>query len=361
VFSPEILPEEETELGIKYGYLEPIDRITNKTLKTYKARRSDSSLVFEDMWKRGFYMTRGSKFGGNFLAYVDDPRCVHSKFIVRVVEKGTLFEKSEFILHTRMYTTTLKRTLIAVVDDDRTVRYFEIAPGPEHKSDNTTKKKKVRIIVAPGNGGCGKRTQDCNWYGWFHGEMLKRGHDSICCNWPDPYICHQSKWIPFCVKELKCDEHTIVVGHSTGALMAMRLAETQKVGGLILVSAAHTDLGDEGERASGYFDTAWDWESQKKNAGFIHQFHSKDDHLIPVAEARFVAHHLKGPNHVYEELDGYSHFFRPFKPLLDAVDRYVKNGVISLPSSSSSSSSNSTTNTASSTSSTTTSITKNKL
>lgn len=334
IFSPEILAEEELELGVKYGYMDPIDRVTNSTSKTYKARRSNSSIVFEDLWKRGFYMTRGSKFGGNFLAYINDPRYVHSKFIVRVVDKGTLFKKSEFILHTRMYTTTLKRTLIAVVDSDEKVRYVEIAPGSKSKSK---KKRKVRIIVAPGNGGCGKRIKECNWYAWFHDEMLKRGHDSICCNWPDPYICHQSKWIPFCVKELKCDENTIVVGHSTGALMAMRLAETQKVGGLILVSAAHTDLGDEGERASGYFDTPWDWESQKRNAGFIHQFHSKDDHLIPVAEARFVAKQLKGPNHVYDELDGYSHFFRPFKPLLDAVDRYVKNGEIVVGSSSTSS------------------------
>ena len=48
------------------------------------------------------------------------------------------------------------------------------------------------------------------------------------------------------------------------------------------VSAAHTDLGDADERASGYFDVPWDWEAMKPNAKFIHQFHSADDHLIPV-------------------------------------------------------------------------------
>ena len=84
--------------------------------------------------------------------------------------------------------------------------------------------------------------------------------------------------------------------------MAMRLIEKYKVGGIILVSAAHTDLDDEGERASGYFDEEWDWEAMKPNATFIHQFHSRDDHLIPVSEARFVASKLKGDNHVYEEL-----------------------------------------------------------
>lgn len=113
-----------------------------------------------------------------------------------------------------------------------------------------------------------------------------------------------------------------MVGHSTGALLAMRLLEVHKVYGVILVAAAHTDLGDAGERASGYFDTEWNWEAQKSNATFIHQFHSTDDHLIPVAEARFVAQQLAGENHTYEELDGYSHFFQPFQQLLDAIDRH---------------------------------------
>ena len=31
---------------------------------------------------------------------------------------------------------------------------------------------------------------------------------------------------------------------------------------------------DAGERESGYFSRAWDWESQKKNAGFIVRFNA---------------------------------------------------------------------------------------
>ena len=68
----------------------------------------------------------------------------------------------------------------------------------------------------------------------------------MCENWPDPYICHQNKWIPYVRDELKADTNTVVVGHSTGALMAMRLLETTDIYGAILVATAHTDLGDEG-------------------------------------------------------------------------------------------------------------------
>jgi predicted alpha/beta hydrolase family esterase len=186
----------------------------------------------------------------------------------------------------------------------------------------------VRFIIAPGNGGCGRNTKETNWYGWFDEEMKKRGHESVCVNFPDPDVCHQSKWLPFVRDELNADEDTVVVGHSTGALLAMRLLEVHAVRGVILVAAAHTDLGDEGERASGYFDTAWDWEAMKPNATFIHQFHSTDDHLIPVSEARFVAEKLAGENHVYEELQGYSHFFAPFQQVLDCVDKYCKSATL---------------------------------
>ena len=180
----------------------------------------------------------------------------------------------------------------------------------------------MRFIIVPGNGGCGRNTVGTNWYGWLDEELKKKGHESVCVNYPDPDRCHQSIWVPFVRDELKADECTVLVGHSTGALLAMRLLETHKLFGAILVSAAHTDLGDAGERASGYFDTPWDWEAITANANFIHQFHSSDDHLIPVAEARFVAKKLAGENHVYEELNGLSHFFEPFEQLLVAVDKY---------------------------------------
>jgi hypothetical protein len=51
----------------------------------------------------------------------------------------------------------------------------------------------------------------------------------------------------------------------------MRLLERIEIYGAILVAAAHTGLGDADERASGYFDSEWDWESMKPNAKFIHQ------------------------------------------------------------------------------------------
>lgn len=73
-------------------------------------------------------------------------------------------------------------------------------------------------------------------------------------NMPDPWQARESVWLPFMRETLQCDAGTIIVGHSSGAEAAMRFAEKYPVKGLVLVSACVTDLGDENERLSGYYN-----------------------------------------------------------------------------------------------------------
>ena len=105
----------------------------------------------------------------------------------------------------------------------------------------------------------------------------------------------------------------------------MRLLESDKVDGplrgAILVAAAHTDLGDEWEAQSEYFNRPWDWAKMKNGADFIHLFHGTDDHLIPVREARHVSEMLEGDNFEYSEISGKGHFFYPWQELLDVMDQ----------------------------------------
>ena len=81
----------------------------------------------------------------------------------------------------------------------------------------------------------------------------------LVTNFPDPYYARESIWVPFAINDLCADEETIIVGHSSGAACGLRIAEKIKLKGLVLVSAYHTDLGDETEAASGYFNHPWDW------------------------------------------------------------------------------------------------------
>lgn len=61
----------------------------------------------------------------------------------------------------------------------------------------------------------------------------------------------------------------------------------------MLVSPCYTDLGLASERRAGWYDRPWDWARIRRNAGFIWQFSSTNDGLIPyVKEQLYVAREL---------------------------------------------------------------------
>jgi predicted alpha/beta hydrolase family esterase len=177
----------------------------------------------------------------------------------------------------------------------------------------------MKVVIIPGMG-CSPVKQ-CNWYSWLKTELSERNIDCVLRDFPDPNQCRESIWVPFLMNEIGLDKDTVVIGHSSGAACAMRLLEKKTpLKGVILVAAAYTDLGDADERRSEYFSREWKWEDMKEGAQQIVCFHGTDDHLIPVAEARHIAKKLEGDNFEYHEIDGMSHFFQPWKELLDIFD-----------------------------------------
>ena len=149
-----------------------------------------------------------------------------------------------------------------------------------------------RIVIVPGNGCTPVRA--CNWYDWLAQELRKRGfHDVILREMPDPIKARRSKWLPFL--HTIVDEDTILVGHSSGAQAGLRLCEERRLRGLLLVSACVTDLGDEGERRSGYYPSRdgsknpWDYKKTSKHTQWISQFGSRGDPFIPFSEQTTVA------------------------------------------------------------------------
>ena len=105
---------------------------------------------------------------------------------------------------------------------------------------------------------------------------------------PDNILAREKYWISFIENELHADKNTIIIGHSSGAVAAMKYAETHKILGSVLIGASYTDLGDENEKASGYFDRPWQWDSIKNNQNWIIQFASTDDPYIPIKEPRHI-------------------------------------------------------------------------
>jgi len=170
----------------------------------------------------------------------------------------------------------------------------------------------IKAILVPGNGGC-KPTD--NWFPYLKTELEKMGIDAVAPEFPDPQLARACYWLPFLENELKADENTIIIGHSSGAIAAMRYAESHRILGSVLVGTYHTDLKNDYEKLSGYFNTPWNWEAIKKNQQWVIQFGSSDDPWIPIEEARFV--HDKLSTDYYEFVDQ-GHFggdyFKPTFP-----------------------------------------------
>ena len=110
----------------------------------------------------------------------------------------------------------------------------------------------IRAILIHGNGG-GKPTD--NWLPYLQRELEKIGIKTEAPQFPDADLARASYWIPFLKETLKIDENTIIIGHSSGAIAAMKFAEENQILGSVLVGAYHSHLGIEKEKLSGYFDS----------------------------------------------------------------------------------------------------------
>lgn len=159
----------------------------------------------------------------------------------------------------------------------------------------------AKVILLPGNGGCSPAD---NWYPWVEHELRALGLEVINRQFPDSVKARAQFWLPF-LDELGADANTILIGHSSGAVAAMRYAETHQLLGSVLVGVCHSDLGDAFEAQSGYYAAPWRWQPIRDNQEFIAIYNSTDDPHIPIAEARHVAAQLKAS---YFEFTDRGHF-----------------------------------------------------
>lgn len=176
----------------------------------------------------------------------------------------------------------------------------------------------VKAILIHGNGGS---TAADIWLPWVERELSTLGLSVINRTFPDNVRARAQFWLPF-LDELGADANTILIGHSSGAVAAMRYAETHPLLGSVLVGVCHTDLGDSGEAASGYYSEPWNWQAIRENQQWIAIYNSTDDPHIPVREARFVASQLRCS---YFESHDRGHFTgsREFPELVDFIRRRI--------------------------------------
>ena len=155
-----------------------------------------------------------------------------------------------------------------------------------------SKKPSFKLMIIPGNG-C-SNIEKANWYYWLSKNLQDKFPSSqiICSTMPDPFKAREKNWIPFIKEKLKDSDIIYVIGHSSGAVCIMRLLESLKVKGAVIVSGSISDLGEESEKISGYYPQQpnsdelrpWNWDIMKANSDWLIHLGSKDDQFIPFDE-----------------------------------------------------------------------------
>lgn len=109
-----------------------------------------------------------------------------------------------------------------------------------------------------GNGGGGPND---NWFPYLKEKLEHLKVKVVASEFPDNQLARESYWLPFLKNVLKADEQSVLIGHSSGAIAAMRFAETNRLLGSVIVGGYHTDLGLAAEKQSGYFNWPWKWDA----------------------------------------------------------------------------------------------------
>jgi tRNA-splicing endonuclease subunit Sen34 len=79
------------------------------------AKERDRCTVFEHLWAKGYYVTCGTKFGGDFLVYPGDPARYHSHYVVTVVQENDTFDPRSLVATGRLGSNVKKTQVKACV------------------------------------------------------------------------------------------------------------------------------------------------------------------------------------------------------------------------------------------------------
>lgn len=102
-------------------FLEQCKEIDKKFLTKYS--------VFKDLRKRGYIVKTALKFGAEFRVYEKgkQPGEEHARWILYPVKETDMLTWHDFSAKNRVAHSTKKRLLIAIVDEENDVTYYEVA------------------------------------------------------------------------------------------------------------------------------------------------------------------------------------------------------------------------------------------
>jgi len=132
-----------------------------------------------------------------------------------------------------------------------------------------------------------------NWFTWLKLELQKLGHDVVVPRFPTPEGQNLKNWMSI-IKRYQIDDNTILIGHSIGAALILRILERNRARAAYLVSGFLGTLNNAEVDAlnATFFEKPFDWDEIKSNCKKIVMFSSDNDPYVPVKRRDELAEKL---------------------------------------------------------------------
>ena len=107
------------------------DKILHKDELLKKFQKIDKRIeikypVYRDLRKRGHIVKTALKFGGDFRVYEKSNKNTHAKWIVFADNESKRLTWQEFSAKNRVAHSTNKKLLLAIVDEEGDITYYEV-------------------------------------------------------------------------------------------------------------------------------------------------------------------------------------------------------------------------------------------
>jgi predicted alpha/beta hydrolase family esterase len=146
---------------------------------------------------------------------------------------------------------------------------------------------KKRILILHGWNSNSKEA----WFPLAEKEFSDLGCDVTVPDLPGDYFPDYNGWLQT-IEDFVPDENAILIGHSLGGVAILKyLSQTEiKVKQIVLVATPIEPM-DFGQIES-FFETDFNWEKIKKNAGKISLIYDENDPVIPLEHGKKFAEKL---------------------------------------------------------------------
>lgn len=136
-----------------------------------------------------------------------------------------------------------------------------------------------------------------NWFSWLETELQNLGLEVWLPKLPDAQQPSLKRWSKFVQDNcpFDMDSETIIIGHSSGAILSLVLAQEsfRPIGAVVAISVFH-DNSLNWDPNSQLFDVEFDFMSIRRQATRRLFIHSDDDPYVPFEQADYVAQNCQG-------------------------------------------------------------------